>query len=77
MLLRHSTDAPAVTPPPDHAELAREVSEARLRQVVKAVSVPRNFFRERSENQRIGRWIADPTSCAAITPTSGAATSRR
>ncbi len=59
MRIGHSTEASPLEPAAEFAEIAGEVSEQRLRQTVEAISVPRNFFRQRAANQRIAGWIFD------------------
>ncbi len=59
MRIGHSNQATPVEPAAAHAELAVEVSEERLKRTVEAISVPRNFFRERAANERTASWIFD------------------
>ncbi len=62
MRVEESRRARGVTPRAAWAELAERVSENRLRELVTAMSVPRSFFSELAENQRIASWIADELS---------------
>ncbi len=62
MRIQESRRARRVTPRPAWAELAGRVSENRLHQLVTAMSVPRSFFSELAENQRIASWIAGELS---------------
>ena len=59
MLVQESRNARHVVPTPGHADLVAQTSEHRLRELVEALSIPRNYFREPADNRRIARWIAE------------------
>lgn len=59
MLVRRSTDAKRLKSDPALAELAVSVDRERLREVVRTISIPRCFFKEREANQQVAAWIAE------------------